>query len=100
MSALLPAKADDKVALGLVGERLVLCRYVLEQCRVVKAHLVASLLEGYAEHLLVLHGSGGVLRVYLNDVVCALALNLQYFECLGGVARSYDTVADLALERR
>ena len=93
-------EADDKVALSLGGERLVLRGYVVEQCRVVKAHLVASLLEGYAVDLLVLDRSRGVRRVYLDDVIRALALLLKYGEGLGSVVGGDDSVAHLALKER
>ena len=89
---------DNEVADSFLGEVLRLCRYVLEQSRVVEAHLVASLLERYAEHLLVLDGSRHVVRVYLYYVICTLALCTENLERLVGEVGGDYAVAHLALD--
>ena len=89
---------DDEVADSFLGEILRLCRYVLEQCRVVEAHLVASLFERHAEHLLALNWSRHVVRVNLYYVICALALRTEDFESLVGEVGSNHTVAHLTLD--
>lgn len=91
-------EGDDQVALSLRGERLVLRRNVLEERRVVEAHLVATLLEGDAKHLLALDGGRGVGRVYLDDTVGALALLAEDLQGLWSVAWGYHAVAHLALD--
>ena len=99
LSILKGYKGDDEVALGLVGECLVLCGDVLEECGVVESYLVASLLEGDAEHLLALYGRGGIVRVNLYYVVCSFALVLEYLQCLISISRCYHSVADLPLDK-
>ena len=92
-------QGDDQVALGLRGEGLVLRRDVLEEGIVVELDLIAALLEGDAEHLLALDGLWHVAGVYLNHIIGALALVLQYLNGLRGVVRGNHTVAHLALQQ-
>ena len=89
---------DDKVADGVGSEVLCLCGDVLEELRIVQTNLVASLLEGNAEHLLVLYRCGHVSGVYLYHVVCALALCLQNLDSLGSEVGCDYAVAHLTLD--
>ena len=91
-------ESDDEITLCISREVLVLCRDVLEECWVVQFHLVATLLEGDTEHLFALDRSRSVVRVDLDDVVSTLALLLQDFDSLWGIARSDDAIAYLTLD--
>ena len=67
-------EGDNQVATSLVGKVLVLCGDILKESGIGKIYLVASLLEGDAKALLALDGSGSVLGIYLDNIVCTLAL--------------------------
>jgi len=60
--------------------------------------LVAALLEGDAEHVLVLNGRGDVVGIDAHHVVCAFFLSFQDFQRLGSVARGDDAVGYLVFE--
>ena len=92
-------KGDNEVATGLLGEGLVLGGNVFEQGGVVETDLVAALLEGDAEDLFALNGSGTVGRVDLDDVVGAFALVFQNLDGFGRIVGCNHTVAHLALEQ-
>ena len=91
-------EGNDQVALGLGRKGLVLGGNVLEEGGVIEPNLVAALLKGDAEHLLALYGRGGIVGIYLDDVIGTLALVMQYLDGLGSIAGSYDTIAHLALD--
>ena len=84
--------------LGRFGEVLVLGRDVGEQVVAIQPDVVASLLEGDAEHFLVLDGVGYVVRVDLDDIVGAFPLGLEDSQCFVGVARSNHAVAHFAVD--
>ena len=89
-------EGDNQIPLGLGGESLVLGGQVFQQA-FVDFQLIAALLEGDAEHVLVLDGGGLVSRVNLHHIVAALALLLQDGQGLVGVARGDNAVGDLPL---
>ena len=89
---------NDEIAHGLGRESLVTGGNIPEECRVVEFHLVAPLFERDAVHLLALNGGGLEVRIYLDDIVSAFALGLQYLYGLGSIIWSYHTVAHLALD--
>ena len=91
-------EGDYQVAACLIGEGLVLRGDILEESGIGQVYLVASLLEGDAEALLALDGGRSVLGIYLDDVVCTLALCLQHLQGLRGVAGSDDAIADLTVD--
>ncbi len=86
---------DHKVALRVVGQGFAVGDDVLEK-GVVDLELVAPLLKGDPEDVLVLDRRGGVIRIDSDDVVAALALGLQHFERLVGIAGRDDAVGHLA----
>ena len=90
-------EGDHHVDLGLGGNLLVLGHHVGEQVGR-DLVVVAALLEGDAEDVLGLHGSGHVGRVDLHDVVLAGLLGLEDLERLVGVGGGDDAVGHLALE--
>lgn len=73
-------------------------RDVLKQGWIVEFHLVAALLEGNAEYLLVLYRCWHKVGVYLDDIVRALALCLQNFYCLRSIVWSYHAIANLSFD--
>ena len=93
-------ECDDEVALGISSESLVLGGDVLEECGVVKLDFITALFEGDAKALLTLDRFGLVRRVYLDDVVGALALVLQNLDSLGGIVGGNDNVAHLTLQQQ
>ena len=92
------ADFEGPAYLRLVGEGFIGSGDVLEECGVVEADLVASLLEGDAKHLLALHGLGTIIGVNLDDVISALALVFQYLDSLGCKAGGNHTIADLTFQ--
>ena len=64
----------------------------------VDLEVVAALLEGDAENVLVLLGSGDIVRVDLHHVVVALLLGLQDLQGLVGITGGNDAVGDLVLQ--
>ena len=88
---------DEQVALGLLRQVLALCDDVGKHFGI-DFHLVASLLEGDAEHLLCFDGRGDVIRVDCDDIVAALALLLEDFQRRVGIAGRKDPVGDLVLD--
>ena len=90
---------DDKVAHSLGGEGLVLRGNIGKKGGIAQVHLVTTLLEGYAKHLLVLDGSRAVGGVDLDNIVGAFAFCLQYVEGLGGKVGGNNAVAYLALDK-
>ena len=92
-------EGDNQIPLGLLGEGLVLGGQVFQQAPV-DFQLVAALLKGDAEHVLVLHRGGLVLGVNLHHVVAALALLLQDGQGLIGVAGGDDAVGHLPLQQQ
>ena len=93
-------KRNLQVAFGFRRKVLVLGWNVLEKVVARKVYLVSALLKGNAKDLLTLNGSRLVGRVYLDDIVSALALFTQDAECLLGIARSNDAVADFTLDEQ
>mgnify|MGYP001064455127 CR=1 FL=1 len=91
-------EAYDEVAFSLFGECLVLCWDVLEECRVVEFHIVASLLECYSVHLFALYWFRYVQRIHLYDVVCTLAFAFQYLQSFWSIVRCNHTVAYLTFD--
>ena len=91
-------ECNHQVAPRLGGEVLVLRGDVGEEVVAVQLDFVAPLLEGDAEDVFVLNGRGLVCRVYLDDVVRALALALQYLQGFRGVARGNDAVGHFAVD--
>ena len=87
-------KRHDKVPLGLVRQVLVSGGEILQQAAVY-FQLVPALLEGNAEHVLMLDGGGHVVFVYLHHVVIALALGLEDSQGLVGIAGGDNAVGDL-----
>ena len=79
------------VCFGSGGHVLVLGHHVLKQ-RLVDFEVVATLLEGDAEHVFALNLSGHVRRVDAHHVVLAALLGGQNRKRLVGVARRYDAV--------
>ena len=100
LSVLQRNERDDKVALCLVCEHLVLCGNVLKQSWVVELHLVASLLEGHAKHLLVLNGVRTIRGIDLYNVVCALALVFKNLKRLRSKVGGNHAVAHLTFDQR
>ena len=68
---------DDQVALSLCSEVLVLGRDILEESWIIELHLVASLLEGNTEYLLVLDRSWHVVWINLDDAVGTLRFSFN-----------------------
>ena len=91
-------EGNHQVAPRLGGEVLVLRGYVGEEVVAVQPDFVASLLEGDAEDVFVLNGRGLVCRGYLDDVVRAFALALQYLQGFRGIARGNDAVGHFAVD--
>ena len=87
-----------QVADSLRSEVLVLRRNLFEEFRVVEIAVVAALLKGDAEDLLVLDRLGYIVRVDLDDAVSALALSLENLQGFGCVVGCDDAVADLTLD--
>ena len=90
-------EGDDQVELRALGQFLVLCHDLFEQSAI-DLKVVAPLLKGDTEDLLVLLGIGDVVRIDLDDVVIAVALALEDLQGLGLVAGGDDAVGDLALD--
>ena len=90
-------EGHDHVDLGSLRKLLVF-RDDVGQHLPVDHKVIAALLEGDAEHILVLHGGGDVVRVDLDHVVAALLLGFQNFQRLVGIAGGDDAVGHLALE--
>ena len=92
-------EGNDQITLLLLGHVLVLGDPVVQHGVGVDDQLVAALLEGDTVHLLVLDGSGLVVRVDSNHVVVALLLAGQDGQCLRLVARGNDAVGHLVLDQ-
>ena len=90
-------EGHQHVGFGGVGEGVVFRDDAGEKVRA-DFVLVPALLEGDAEHVLVLLGGGDVGRVDLNHVVAALLLGLQNLQGLRRIAGGDDAVGDLGLE--
>ena len=90
-------EGHDHIHLGLLGQVVVLGHDVGEQ-GLIDFEVVAALLEGDAEDVLVLLGSGDIVRVDLNHVVVALLLGFEDLQGLVGIAGGNDAVGDLILE--
>ena len=90
-------EGHDHVDLGSLRKLLVF-RDDVGQHLPVDHKVIAALLEGDAEHILVLRGGGDVVRVDLDHVVAALLLGFQNFQRLVGIAGGDDAVGYLALE--
>ena len=67
-------QGNYQVTTSLLGKGLVLCGDILKQSMICKIYLVATLFEGDTEAVLALDGSGSVLGIYLDNIVCTLAL--------------------------
>ena len=87
-----------QVADSLRSEVLVLCRNLFEEFRVVEIAVVAALLKGDTEDLLVLYRLGNIVRVDLDDAVSALAFSFEDLQCFGCIVGCDDAVADLPLD--
>ena len=90
-------EGHQQVQLVLPGEGLVLRHQVGEE-GLVDLEVVAALFKGDAVDLLDLLGSGDIVRVDGHHVVAALALGLEDFQRLVGVAGGDDAVGDLPLD--
>ena len=90
-------EGDGHVETRLLGELLVLAQDV---CEGLIGHLVlvATLLEGHTEYLLVLDRIRAVARVDLDDVIVALLLRLQDLECLLRIVRGNDAIGHFAVD--
>ena len=66
----------------------------------VDLQLVAALLKGDAEHILVLHRGGDIVGVDLHHIVAALTLLLQDLQGLVGIAGGDDAVGHLPLQQQ
>ena len=88
---------NDHVALRVIGKRLIFGDDVRKQ-RLVDLAVVASLLEGHAEDLLLLLRGGNVGGGNLHDVVLAALFCLQDGERLLTERGGDDAVGDFALE--
>ena len=91
---------DDEIELLVVRDILVIGHDIGEHGLLVDREIVSALLEGHAEHFLVLDLRRLVVRVDLHDIVIALALGLEDFECLRRIARCDNAVRDLACDQR
>ena len=91
-------KSYDKISLCAVGKLLIL-RYDVLKKMLADLELISSLLKGYAKNVLCFYGCGTVFGVYLNHVVAALSLTLEYLECLGLVSGSDDSVGNLTCKK-
>ena len=87
-------EGHQHVPFGVVRQLLVVGDDVVQQ-RLVDGEVVAALLKGDAEHVLVLHLPGHIIRVDLHHVVAALALGLQDLQGLVGVAGGNHSVGHL-----
>ena len=76
---------------------LVLCGTICEKL-IVDNKLVSSLLKGNSVNLLALNGGGSIVRINLDDIICALALGLEDFQCFIIVPWSDYAVGYLALD--
>ncbi len=92
-------KSDDEIARGSLREFFVFGDDIRQQS-VVDLELVSSLLEGDAVDLLALDRVGLEARVDLNNIVCTLALGLEYLKCFIGIVGCDNAVRNLALEKR
>ena len=90
-------EGHDHVPLGCVGQVLVFRDQVGQQ-GLVDLEVVSPLLEGDAEHVLVLLHGGDVIGVDLDDVIVPLLLGLEDLQGLRGVVRGDDAVGNLRLE--
>ena len=79
LSVLESDQRDEKVDLLVIRDVLVVCNDVGEKV-VVDSELIPSLLECDTEYLLCLDGIGYIIRIDLDDIVCALTLGLQDLE--------------------
>ena len=98
MSVLEGDEGNDKIALGICGEVLVLCGNILEESIVVKLDFVATLFEGDAKTLLRLNGGGLIAGVDLNHIICSLTFVLQDLDGFRGIVRSNHTVRNFTLQ--
>ena len=81
-------------------ECLVLCRDIVEKTVLRQVDFVTALFEGDTKDLLVFYGCRRIIWVYLDDIVCSLALLLQDFKRLGGESRGNDAIAHLAFDEQ
>ena len=90
-------EGDGHVETRLLGEFLVLAHDV---CESLLGHLVlvATLLEGHTEYLLVLDRIRAVARVDLDDVIVPLLLRLQDLECLLRIVWGNDAIRHFAVD--
>ena len=70
---------NDEITLSILGECLILCRHILEECWVIQFHFVTTLFKCNTEDLLLLDSCRNIVWVNLDNVVCALTLILQNF---------------------
>ena len=89
-----------QVAHGFFRECLVLCRDIVEKTVLRQVDFVTALFEGDTKDLLVFYGCRRIIWVYLDDIVCSLALLLQDFKRLGGESRGNDAIAHLAFDEQ
>ena len=90
-------QADEQVDLCIFRQLFVLGNDILEQVGV-NLQIVSTLFKGDTKHILVLDWLRNISRVDLDDVVGAFAFFFQDFQSLFGVARSDDTIRNLALD--
>ena len=102
-TALLTGTDADSLSVLDIADAVALCIFqcdegYLQVVRVVEIAVVAALLKGDAEDLLVLDRFGYIVRVDLDDAVSTLALGLEDFQGFGCVVGCDDAVADLTLD--
>ena len=93
-------ESNDKVALGICGEILVLGGNVLEESGIIQLNLVATLFKGNAKDLLTLYRLGLVGGVNLDNVVSTLALLAQNLQSLFRKLGSDNAITYLGLDEQ
>lgn len=91
-------QCNQKIALRIIRNFLVRCYDVFKQ-RPVDYKLVAPLLKRHAEHILMLHGRGDIIRIDPYNIIAAAALAFEDFERLVRIAGRDDTVGNLTCEQ-
>ena len=91
---------NAQVADSLGREGLVVGRNVFKEGIGGEVDVVASLLEGNAEHLLALQRFGAVVGVYFKDAIRALALGAEHFEGFFRKVGGNHAVAHFALDEQ
>ena len=87
---------NHQITLIILRDFLLLSDNILEHI-LVNFQEVMTLFKCDAEHLLPLQFSRTIGSINLNDIVSALSLGLQNFQCLRLIARRNDTIRNLTL---